>query len=223
MLDKEVVLGEIGRACASWYRANGRRYPWRESRDPYHILVAEFLLRKTQVYRVLPVYSAFISKYPSLYELARAEPSDVQNLTAPLGLPQRGSQMVEMARALAAGDGNIDSGECLLKFKGIGRYIANAIECLSFGKPAPLIDGAVGRLLIRVFGLTKTKPAYADEKLWNLAQKILYASSENYKEVSLGMIDVSAVFCKVNSPLCNGCPLYTLCTCSKSDVGDTQS
>ena len=75
---------QIARTCAEWYRMNGRSYPWRQSTDLYRVFVAEFLLRKTQVYRVLPVYTALVAQYPSFLDLAQARPEDVCGLTAPL-------------------------------------------------------------------------------------------------------------------------------------------
>ena len=209
------LFSEIAELCATWYRSRGRHYSWSDSRDPYRILVAEFLLRKTQVYRMLPIYDALMSRYPTILELAKADPMEVRNMVAPLGLPERGPQMVTIARSVVRSGDTIESGKSLLKFKGVGRYIASAIECLSFGRVAPLVDGAVGRLLRRVFGLTENKPAYADEALWKLAQKILEACPKDCREVALGMIDLSSEFCKPHNPLCDNCPLMALCRSKK--------
>ena len=212
------LRAEVAGLCAAWYREKGRHYPWRESGDPYRILVAECLLRKTQVGRVLPVYTDFVSRYPTMADLAEADPAQVRDMVAPLGLPERGPEIVAIARSLMECGATIESGEGLLRFKGVGRYIANAVECLSFGRVAPLVDGAVGRLLRRAFGRTPDQPAYADKTLWDLAQSVLEARSQDCRDVVLGMIDVSSEFCKPRNPLCHECPLASVCRQHKRRV-----
>jgi A/G-specific adenine glycosylase len=119
--------------------------------------------------------------------------------------------MIEVARRLLEEGSGVESGDALLKFEGVGKYIANAVECLSFNRPAPLVDGAVGRLLRRVYGLNSERPAYADNRLWELAARIVASRTSSCREVSLGMIDISATFCKKHTPLCLECPLSELC------------
>lgn len=214
--ERSVKLKHISITCAEWFQSHGRRYPWRQSDNPYHILLAEFLLRKTQVFRVLPVFTTLINRYPTLYELAKADPLEVRNIIAPLGLPERGPQLVEIARALISNGEGIESGSQLMQFKGVGPYIANAIECMAFQRPAPLVDGAVGRLIRRVFGIRRNKAAYADKSLWELAGKILQSTSQNCKDVSLGMLDIAAIYCKVKKPACVNCPLGKFCVYNQS-------
>ena len=209
------VHGKMATLCAVWYQDRGRHYPWRDSGDPYCVLVAEFLLRKTRVHRVLPVYNDFVSQYPTIAELAEADPAQVRDMVAPLGLPHRGPELVIIARSVVARGGTIDTGEGLLEFRGVGRYIANAVECLSFCRVAPLVDGGVGRLLRRVFDLNENKPAYADETLWMAARTIMETRPQECREVALGLIDLSSEFCKPRDPGCNECPLAGVCQHSR--------
>ncbi|MBE9515089.1 MAG: A/G-specific adenine glycosylase [Chloroflexi bacterium] len=178
--------------------------------------MAEFLLRKTQAFRVVPLYAVFMEQYPTVRDLAKADPPHVRHIVAPLGLPERGAELVEIARSLIASGKEIESGYSLLKFAGVGTYIANAVECLAFRRPAPLVDGAVGRLLRRLFALAEGKPAYADKPLWELAQEILQSTSESCRDVSLGLLDISATYCKVRNPACIGCPLEKFCAYKQS-------
>src|SRR5436190_11860949 len=68
----------------AWYRRHGRDLPWRKTDDPYHILVSEIMLQQTQVDRVLPKYSEWLTKYPSLHALADASEKDVTATWYPL-------------------------------------------------------------------------------------------------------------------------------------------
>lgn len=223
MSKRSIKPSHVSTICAEWFGSHGRHYLWRESRNPYHVLVAEFLLRKTQVFRVLPVFTTLVNRYPTLSDLGKADPLEVRNVVAPLGLPERGPQLVEIARALVSSGKQIESGYSLLQFKGVGRYIANAIECLAFQRAAPLVDGAVGRLVRRIFGLRKTRPAYADKSLWTLVGELLQSTSENCSDVSLGLIDIAAAYCKAKKPVCVECPLRKLCLAyrDKSHFGES--
>ncbi|MER3486138.1 MAG: hypothetical protein C4345_09380, partial [Chloroflexota bacterium] len=70
------VIATVQERLRSWFRIHGRDLPWRKTRDPYHILVAEIMLQQTQVERVLPYYAAFLERFPTLQALAQASPAD---------------------------------------------------------------------------------------------------------------------------------------------------
>ena len=70
--------GEFRRRLLRWFRRHGRDLPWRRTRDPYHVLVSEFMLQQTQVARVEAYYHRFLERYPSVDALARARPARVR-------------------------------------------------------------------------------------------------------------------------------------------------
>src|SRR6476619_3184346 len=86
------------RTLLRWYRAHGRSLPWRETSDPYHILVSEVMLQQTQVDRVLPKYHEWLAKYPSLHALAAAPEEDVAQTWRPLGYNVRPRRLHAIAR-----------------------------------------------------------------------------------------------------------------------------
>src|SRR6187401_2832745 len=110
------------RSLLSWYRAHGRDLPWRNTDDPYHILVSEMMLQQTQVDRVLPKYHEWLGKYPSLTALAAAPEDDVAEAWRPLGYNIRPRRLHAIAReSVERYGGRLPSDrETLLSFKGIG-------------------------------------------------------------------------------------------------------
>src|SRR5215475_8231975 len=117
------------RTLLGWYRKNGRDLPWRDTADPYHILVSEVMLQQTQVDRVLPKYHEWLEKFPTLDALAAADEAVVDRTWRPLGYNIRPRRLQAIAReAVARFGGQLPSDEeTLLSFKGIGAYTAGAI------------------------------------------------------------------------------------------------
>src|SRR5271169_7045596 len=136
-----------------WYRRHGRDLPWRNTSDPYHILVSEIMLQQTQVDRVLPKYAEWLDKFPSLSVLAAAPERDVTTTWYPLGYNIRPKRLQAIAReAVARYDGQLPSDEAtLLSFKGIGAYTAGAIRSFAFRERAAILDTNVARVLFRMF------------------------------------------------------------------------
>src|SRR5688572_20961194 len=141
------------RRLLTWYRANGRDLPWRQTSDPYHILVSEVMLQQTQVDRVLPKYQEWLEKYPSLEALASAAEEDVTQTWRPLGYNIRPRRLQSIAReSVTRYGGQLPSDhETLLSFKGIGAYTSGAIRSFAFGQRAAILDTNVARVLYRVF------------------------------------------------------------------------
>ena len=152
-------------ALLTWYRAHGRQLPWRETDDPYHILVSEVMLQQTQVDRVLPKYHEWLERYPTLEALAAAQEDDVAQTWRPLGYNIRPKRLQWIAReAVARFDGALPSDEAtLLSFKGLGRYTVGAIRSFAFRQRAAILDTNVARVLFRVFLGTRRSEEPRDE------------------------------------------------------------
>src|SRR6185295_6563363 len=161
------------RNLLAWYRKNGRDLPWRNTDDPYHILVSEIMLQQTQVDRVLPKYHEWLGKYPSLEALAAADESDVNQTWRPLGYNIRPRRLQSIAReSVARYGGELPSDEAtLLSFKGIGAYTAGAIRSFAFRERAAILDTNVARVLFRIFVAAGDPKAHAMRKrLWALSE-----------------------------------------------------
>ena len=212
-LDREKAL-YLQRATISFFEREGRRFPWRETRDPYVILISELLLQKTTSKQVLGVLDEFFKSYPSINDLAKAREEDVEKIVGKLGLRKRAKFLKGIAlKVVREWGGRIPDDERLLELKGVGRYTANAVLCFAFNKRVPVVDTNVARVLRRYFGVSEEKPAYADKNVWELAEAVI--PEERYREFNYGLIDISAKHCRPR-PLCTGCPLKTYCSYARN-------
>lgn len=209
------VIKEFQTSLLNWYRQNGRHLPWRDTNDPYKIIVAEFLLQKTDVEKAKVVYEEFIFRWPTVHLLSKEAVPSISNVIQPLGLRYRATRLKSTAKAVVKKFGGKipEAREKLLELPGVGRYIASAVECFAYNKPRAVLDTNIIRILNRVFGIKsdKNRPR-EDSRLWNLAQTLV--PSNNAKEYNWGLLDYGALICKSKEPLCNECVLHSICVTS---------
>ncbi len=205
------VSNEFATSVVSWFRSNGRDFPWRETRNPFHILIAEFLLRQTQAARVVGPYSHLVSTYPDPASLAEADVDALRQWFRPLGLVRRADRLVQCARRLLGDYGGQVPRDLrsLQSLPGIGRYSARATLCMAFNCAVPMIDEGSGRVLRRVLGFSETGPAYSDIRLAEVAERLLPDSYA--REFNLALIDLGAAHCHPKTPDCHHCPILSLC------------
>src|SRR5689334_20402848 len=164
------------RRLLEWYDRHGRALPWRETSDPYHILVSEIMLQQTQVDRVLPKYHEWLEKYPSLQALASAPEGDVAETWRPLGYNIRPRRLHAIAReSVERYGGELPADETTLRsFKGIGEYTAGAVLSFAFGQRAAILDTNVARVLFRIFvGRGQPKLHATKRHLWRISRTVL--------------------------------------------------
>ena len=202
---------ELASSVVSWFRSNGRDFPWRDTRNPFHILIAEVLLRQTQANRVVGPYIHLVATYHDPASLAEADVDGLRQWFKPLGLIRRADRLVECARRLLRDcGGQVPRDlESLQSLPGIGRYSARATLCMAFNRPLPMIDEGSGRVLRRVLGLSDVGPAYSDIHLAEATARILPHS--HAREFNLGLIDIGAAYCHPRTPDCHGCPISSFC------------
>ena len=200
------------RKVVDFYLTRGHRWPWRETRDPYVILITELLLQKTTARQVVKVFSSFFSKFPNIEALAKAGEADIEAVIGELGLRKRAGFLRELARHVVEEFGGRipDTLKDLMKLKGVGLYTANAVRSFAYGMCVPVVDRNVARVLRRFFGLEEEKPAYADRELWKFAEKMMPTSA--CREFNYGLIDLGAMICTSREPQCGKCPLRPECT-----------
>src|SRR5205809_1265752 len=141
------------RKLLAWWARAARDLPWRKTRDPYRVLVSEFMLQQTQVSRVAEYYPRFLERFPDLETLARARPRAVREAWDGLGYYARASNLHALARVVSRDhDGTLpDEPEELIKLPGVGRYTAGAVACFAYERPVPAVDTNVARVIARVF------------------------------------------------------------------------
>jgi len=211
-----INLESFSVAVINWFLINGRNYPWRQTSNPFHILIAEVLLRMTGAWKVERPYYVLVSKYASPKDMVGADITELEKLFLPLGLHHRAGLLVSISEELVKRfDGKVPgSYDDLVGVKGIGKYTANSILCLAFGQKLPLVDSSISRLFRRCFNFSTGKAAYADKKLWQLLQNILPDSG--FREFNLGLLDIAAIHCKYPKPDCISCPLAKMCLAHSS-------
>jgi A/G-specific adenine glycosylase len=200
------------RRLLQWYRKNGRDLPWRDTDDPYHILVSEVMLQQTQVDRVLPKYHEWLGRYPSFEVLAAADERDVVKTWYPLGYNIRPRRLQSIAReSVAKYGGELPSDEAtLLSFKGIGPYTAGAVMSFAFRKRAAILDTNVARVLFRVFiGKGDHRGHTMDKRLWELSRAVL--PFKHVFDFNQALMDFGAMLCTARKPECPRCPLKAKC------------
>lgn len=145
----------LRRELLRWFDEHARVFPWRQTVEPYRILVAEVLLQKTIATKVPPVYEEVLRRYPTLSALAGARELEMRSLIAPLGFSFRARDLIAICQDLAERFGGIvpSTRQELLSVRGIGDYTANAILCVAYGESLPLVDTNSKRVLSRYFGL----------------------------------------------------------------------
>jgi len=156
------------RKLLAWWARAARDLPWRRTRDPYRVLVSEFMLQQTQVSRVAEYYPRFLERFPDLDTLARAPARAVREAWEGLGYYARARNLHLLAKNVAgrgdagksvtgkgvAGDGVPtlpDDPAELIKLPGIGPYTAGAVASFAYEKPVPAVDTNVARVIRRVF------------------------------------------------------------------------
>ena len=200
------------RALLTWYGRNGRKLPWRETSDPYHVLVSEVMLQQTQVDRVLPKYHEWLGKYPTLEALAGAPVRDVRRTWRPLGYNIRPDRLQHIAReAVASYGGKLpDDPETLGSFKGIGEYTLGAVMSFGFRKRAAILDTNVARVLYRVFVGQGDPKAHAMKKhLWAISRVVL--PLRQFYDFNQALMDLGATVCTARKPQCHRCPMARQC------------
>ena len=196
----------------TWYGRHGRDLPWRNTDDPYHILVSEIMLQQTQVDRVLPKYAEWLGKYPSFHALAAAPEKEVTATWYPLGYNIRPKRLQTIAReAVERFGGRLPADEeTLLSFKGIGAYTAGAIRSFAFGQRAAILDTNVARVLFRMFvGKGDAKGHATTRHLWALSEALV--PTRRVFDFNQALMDFGAMVCVARNPKCPLCPMRKSC------------
>jgi A/G-specific adenine glycosylase len=199
------------KSLLAWFRTNGRRFPWRETDEPFKVLMAELMLRRTRADQVKSVYCSLLNEYPNAFTLARANPGKVQSIVASLGLNWRLGDFQEVSRVLVARYEGIVPSEKgkLLELPGVGEYVASAVLSLAFNKCEPIIDSNVVRVFKRYFGLHTSKEGRRDKNIITLAE--IYVSNRNPRKANLALLDFAALVCSPHKPRHEKCKARLSC------------
>ena len=199
----------LQRRLLAWYGQHGRDLPWRRTRDPYAILVSEVMLQQTQVQRALLYYEKFLSRYPTVEDLARADEPEVRETWHGLGYYARARNLQLTSRKIVAErDGRFpDTPEELQKLPGIGPYTAGAVSSFAFHRHAAILDTNAARVLSRFFDLPEAQQT--TRFLWSVARHVTPLGQAHI--FNQAIMDLGATVCTARAPRCPACPLRPVC------------
>lgn len=208
--DYRLVGKKIVPLMLNWARTNLRVFPWREEITPYRVFIAEMLLKRTTATAVSKFYNDFLSQYPSITALSKANITNLESLLKRLGLQKiRAKTLYETSKYIADNYNSIipDNKNELMKIPYIGPYSAGAILSMGYNIPAIMVDSNAIRFYSRLFGTT------ANIKIISrIAEEIM-----PYKEHSiynLSVLDIGALICRNKNPKCTICPIKQFCKSS---------
>lgn len=202
-----VVSGSIAAsrnaALLSWYTTNKRDLPWRQTTDPYPVLVSEVMLQQTQVARAIPRFEAFLHRWPMVHDLAGATNEQVLSEWSGLGYNSRALRLRDAA-VHVSDHGWPTEPAALRDLPGIGPYTANAIASICFGTPTPAIDTNLRRVLSRWDG----RPLKGSD-LERFASSVVGSPAGDWNQA---LMDLGSMLCRPREPLCDRCPVAETCT-----------
>ena len=191
-----------------WYRTAARDLPWRRTRDPYRVLVSEFMLQQTQVSRVLDYYGPFLRRYPTVEALAGARRSAVREAWEGLGYYRRAANLHRLAKEVVRRHNGVvpDDPAELLRLPGVGPYTAGAVATFAYEQPVAAVDTNVSRVIRRVFSCQTAKDTRTT------AQLLQPRSGKTAWKFNQSLMELGALVCSARAPKCDQCPVNTLCT-----------
>jgi len=204
------------RKLLAWWARAARDLPWRRTRDPYRVLVSEFMLQQTQVARVAEYYPRFLERFPDLETLAKARPRAVREAWDGLGYYARASNLHALARVVSRDhDGKLpDVPEELVKLPGVGPYTAGAVATFAYEKPVPAVDTNVARVIRRAFG--NAERGMRNAELWRLASMLVPKNGKRAWKFNQAVMELGALICVARKPKCPECPVRPVCRTGKS-------
>jgi A/G-specific adenine glycosylase len=210
----------LRRALLAWYRRGRRDLPWRRTRDPYAVWVSEVMLQQTTVKVVLPYYTAFLERFPTLPALAGAREEDVLAAWSGLGYYERARNLHRGARMVVERHQGVfpRTLDAALALPGVGLYTAGAVLSIAYGVALPVVDGNVRRVLARLLALRG--PAWLREgPYYNVAEELLAADAPG--DWNQALMELGATVCTPRAPLCSACPARAHCAALAAGLVDT--
>ncbi len=204
----------ISKKILDWYDLNKRSLPWRNSisikKRQYFTLVSEFMLQQTQVATVIPYFNRFIKNIPDLKSLAKVQNQKLIKLWEGLGYYSRAKNLKKTSQLIVKKfNGKIpDNFEELKSLPGIGNYTASAILAIAFNKPFIPLDGNIERVLKRFLYLKKENEIKKENLL---EKKTIFGKSSRSSDYAQALMELGAIICKPNKPLCDQCPISKKC------------
>jgi len=211
----------------NWYDFNKRKLPWRKKNSPskkqYYTLLSEFMLQQTQVATVIPYFNKFIKQIPNFHSLAKVENRKLLKLWEGLGYYSRARNLKKTGKIVIKNfNGKLpDNFEELITLPGVGNYTATAILAIAFNKPYIPLDGNIERVLKRYLYLKKQSEIQKENLI---KKKDIFGKSLRSSDYAQALMELGALICKPNNPVCSQCPVNESCkSYKKKDFSITKN
>jgi A/G-specific adenine glycosylase len=201
-------------AILTWYAAHARDLPWRRPEaSPWAVLVSEIMLQQTPVARVLPVYDAWLTRWPTAAALAAEPPGEAVRAWGRLGYPRRALNLHASARAVVARhDGEVPAAyDALRALPGVGGYTAAAVASFAYGQRHAVLDTNVRRVLARLVTGAEFPPKAQTAAEVRLAESLLPEAPSVAARWSVAVMELGALVCTARAPRCADCPVAQSC------------
>lgn len=202
-----------------WYQDNKRDLPWRKDKNPYHVWISEIMLQQTRIEAVKGYYSHFLTRLPTIKDLAEIEIDELLKLWEGLGYYNRARNLKAAAITIM----NKYNGEFprnfeeIISLPGIGEYTASAIASICFNKKESTIDGNVLRVYTRFHNDRRNIDLPATKK--EIRKEIMELMPEEAGDFNEGLMELGETICIPNKePLCEKCPLKEHCQAKKLEI-----
>lgn len=207
-------IENIQKGLLDWFEENQRSFPWRQTTQPYLILIAEKLLQQTAVTQdVVRAYNEITRLYPNVNALAKAPISRLRTIIGPLGLYYRARELTVLAREVIKRHGGSVPRDLkeLCGLPGVGEYSARAVLSFAYGKRVGVVDTNIARLLHRLYGLPKPLPSNParNKQLTDIADSLI--PTDRSKQFNLAALDLCSSICTPRQPACSRCPISRYC------------
>lgn len=214
LLDPLAERARFRGVLGSWFAKEGESHPWRETSDPWAILVSEIMLQQTTVgaVRAGRRFERFLEEFPTLEVIREASEEKLLKAWEGLGYYNRVRNLQKTAQAvLSEWEGAFPRlASELESLPGVGPYTAGAIASFAFNEPAAIVDGNVARVFSRIFDDdTEIDSTEGKRQLWQWAGALL--DRENPRIYNSALMEVGQVFCRPKKPDCFACPLAQFC------------
>ncbi|MFT4638442.1 MAG: A/G-specific adenine glycosylase [Verrucomicrobiales bacterium] len=214
---KQAPLDERKRfqtALISWFRQDGKSYPWRETTDPYAILVSEMMLQQTQIATVLErdYYGRWMTQFPDISTLALAHEDAVLKAWEGLGYYRRARNLHRLAQVVHEEHAGIlpDKLEGILALPGIGRYTAGAVLSFAHDQSTALVDGNVVRVFARLFDYAiEVDSTEGQKQMWAWAEALVPGTDA--RRYNSALMELGQTYCRQKQPVCVACPVSVFC------------
>jgi A/G-specific adenine glycosylase len=207
-------VSDLHAPLLEWYDEHARDLPWRRtSATPWGVLVSEQMLQQTPVSRVLPVYDAWLERWPTPADLAAAPVGEAIRAWGRLGYPRRAMRLHAAAVMLTEQhDGQVpDSYDALRALPGVGDYTASAVLAFAFGRRQVVLDTNVRRVLARLVNGVELPPTSVTAAEKAMAGELLPEDEPTAATWSVALMELGALTCGAAAPRCGDCPLASSC------------